>query len=826
MLRIKQDSCDFIQQIGIQYVPLKKVAVEAYINLFAVDVTIKQIFRNNETKPIEAVYCFPIEEQAAVYSFIAQIDERQIVAYLKEKQEAQREYNNALRQGHGAYLLEQDEKSQDNFIINVGALPPGKECHISISYVSELNLVQNGSFIRFCISTTIAPRYNPDEGGISSPAGTTAKYVQKVPYTIEIHCYVTKLNVSRVSSSSHPILIETRQDDFYFIQFAQENTYLDRDIIVDIELENNRSNTIVAVEPGAIMASFTPTEQDCQRTINNAELANEFIFVVDCSGSMENKNKIGLVREAMLLFLKSLPTNCHFNIIRFGSNYCTLFDDITAIYNEENAQKAEQLTKYLKANLGGTELLEPLQWLEKQSPRENRARQIFLLTDGEISNVDQVLDICRSMATSTRIFSFGLGHSPSRSLVKGLARATNGSFVFIPSDTSVDIHVGEQLRKALQPCITNIQVKWNVDIDIMHAPTKLPPIYANDRLMVYGLANDPELVFDHNSSVVLKIDENRLGEAKINSIPQVSNNNMIARLAAKALILELQHSKLTSSTIKNITLSLQSRFKNEQLSLTSAMTVDEKEITKQRIIELSLKYQILSPHTTFVGIEQRINGNNVGMFLREVPIQISTDDQHLFRVFPMSSIPKVNCHMAAPLVAPSSTYRHACGSTSFVTPFDRSSGGNMFDPCVNDIASCCVFPDVSEDFLELDDILSYEQKCDVTEIHPPDEEEPWPTEDQHIVRYLINKQKFDGLWDLNENDIEKLTGKSFANFSQIDNPKVAMLAIVIITLETRYSALSLMWHGVIQKALKRLLELLGHNADQLRSILEMVRQQL
>ncbi|CAF4671164.1 unnamed protein product, partial [Rotaria sp. Silwood2] len=384
----------------------------------------------------------------------------------------------------------------------------------------------------------------------------------------------------------------------------------DRDIVVDVELENNRSNTIVAVEPGAIMASFTPTEQDCQRTINNAELANEFIFVVDCSGSMEDKNKIGLIREAMLLFLKSLPTYFHFNIIRFGSNYCTLFDDITAIYNEENAQKAEQLTKYLKANLGGTELLEPLQWLEKQSPRENRARQIFLLTDGEISNVEQVLDICRSMATSTRIFSFGLGHSPSRSLVKGLARATNGSFVFIPPDTSVDVHVGEQLRKALQPSITNIQIKWNVDIDIMHAPTKPPPVYANDRLIVYGLANDPKFVFDHNSSVILKIDENRLGEAKINCIPQVNNNKMIARLAAKALILELQHSKLASSTIKNITGSLQSRFKNEQLSLTSAMTVDEKEITKQRIIELSLKYQILTPHTTFVGIEQRINGNN------------------------------------------------------------------------------------------------------------------------------------------------------------------------------------------------------------------------
>ncbi|CAM4962625.1 unnamed protein product, partial [Rotaria socialis] len=532
MLRIKRDLSGFSQQVEQQYVPLKQVSVEAYIKSFAADVTIKQIFRNDETKPIEAIYCFPIEEQAAIYSFVARIDEREIVAHLKEKKEAQREYIDALQQGHGAYLLEQDEKSQDNFVINVGALPAGKECHISISYVSELDLVQNGSKIRFVIPTTIAPRYNPDKGGISAPSDTTSKYVQTTQYTVEFHCRVTKANVSRVSSTSHPIKIDLAQEDVYVIEFAQQSTHLDRDILLDIELVNNHSNTIVAVEPGAVMASFTPTEEDCQRAMNNTEMTNEFIFVVDCSGSMEDENKIGLAREAMLLFLKSLPVNCHFNIIRFGSNHRALFNEITAIYNEENSQKAEQLTKQLKADLGGTELLQPLQWLEKHSPRQGRARQIFLLTDGEISNVNEVLDLCRTMATSTRIFSFGLGHSPSRSLVKGLARATNGRFVFIPPNTSVDVHVGEQLQKALQSCITNIKVKWNLATDVTSAPTKMPPVYANDRLIAYALANDPTFVFNHNSSVELHTDENRLGEAKIDCIPQVSNNGTIARLAA------------------------------------------------------------------------------------------------------------------------------------------------------------------------------------------------------------------------------------------------------------------------------------------------------
>jgi Mg-chelatase subunit ChlD len=52
------------------------------------------------------------------------------------------------------------------------------------------------------------------------------------------------------------------------------------------------------------MASFTPTEQDCRAVMNDADLTNEFFFVVDCSGSMRDENKIGLAREAMLLFLK------------------------------------------------------------------------------------------------------------------------------------------------------------------------------------------------------------------------------------------------------------------------------------------------------------------------------------------------------------------------------------------------------------------------------------------------------------------------------------------------------------------------------------------
>jgi hypothetical protein len=68
------------------------------------------------------LFSFPVEENAAIYAFVARIDdEREIIAELKEKKTAQREYTQALAQGHGAYLLEQDEASNDIFIVSVGA---------------------------------------------------------------------------------------------------------------------------------------------------------------------------------------------------------------------------------------------------------------------------------------------------------------------------------------------------------------------------------------------------------------------------------------------------------------------------------------------------------------------------------------------------------------------------------------------------------------------------------------------------------------------------------------------------------------------------------
>jgi len=105
-------------------------------------------------------------------------------------------------------------------------------------------------------------------------------------------------------------------------------------------------------------------------------------------------------------------------------------------------------------------------------------------------------------------------------------------------------------------------------------------------------------------------------------------------------------------------------------------------------------------------------------------------------------------------------------------------------------------------------------------------EDVWPTNNQDIVRYLIDKQKFDGSWDLDSKTIERLTGKPLTAFQQSTNHELFISAIVIIVLETRFASFSSMWHGVVQKSHRYLIDLLGNDTQKFDTVLEEIRKQL
>jgi hypothetical protein len=89
----------------------------------AARVTMTQRYRNREPKPVEAVYVFPLDEQAAVCGFEVIVNGTHFVGDVRTREEAFKRYDDALSEGHGAYLL--DEETPDVFTANVGNIPPG-----------------------------------------------------------------------------------------------------------------------------------------------------------------------------------------------------------------------------------------------------------------------------------------------------------------------------------------------------------------------------------------------------------------------------------------------------------------------------------------------------------------------------------------------------------------------------------------------------------------------------------------------------------------------------------------------------------------------------
>ena len=120
---------------------------------------------------------------------------------------------------------------------------------------------------------------------------------------------------------------------------------------------------------------------------------SEFVFVVDCSGSMSGTNILAAA-DTLITCVKSLPEGCYFNVIAFGSTFRQMFHS-SEKYSKQTLEKAVAFANQLKACLGGTELLSPLRWIFKGSRCNGLPCQVFILTDGGVTNTQAVLHTVR-----------------------------------------------------------------------------------------------------------------------------------------------------------------------------------------------------------------------------------------------------------------------------------------------------------------------------------------------------------------------------------------------------------------------------------------------
>ncbi|XP_077422530.1 von Willebrand factor A domain-containing protein 5A-like isoform X3 [Vanacampus margaritifer] len=477
-------------------VPLKAIEVEVEVKDHVATVTSTLHYDNKEDKAIEAIFVFPLPSHAAVCHFSAKIGQTEIVADVKEKQEAREEYDDALSSGQQAFLLEESDQSPDVFSLRVGSLPPGESASIRLEYVTELAVEADGA-LRFCLPVVLNPRYQPQGSEVCSVQVTSVPASQ-VPYSLTFSARLSSpRQVSKVDSkcSLEPLQYLNKEQTQAVVKLAAEHTF-DRDIELLIYYKDAHQPAVVveagkaSAEPGtlmgdaAVMLSVYP--EFPQEVMSSLATRGEFVFLLDRSGSMQGA-RIDSARVTLLLLLKSLPMGCYFNIYSFGSSFEHIFPN-SMEYSEKTMEKALTIVKEIKANLGGTEILKPLQHIYSQPCIPSQPRQLFVFTDGEVGNTKEVTSLVKKNSSSHRCFSFGIGEGASTALINGLAKEGGGHAQFITGADRMQAKVMQSLQFALQPAVDDISVTWDLPkgVSVTHLSPPLTAIFQGQRSLIYA----------------------------------------------------------------------------------------------------------------------------------------------------------------------------------------------------------------------------------------------------------------------------------------------------------------------------------------------------
>jgi Ca-activated chloride channel family protein len=146
---------------SVDQLPLKDTHVDISVSGVIADVKVRQIYRNEGSRPINASYVFPASTRAAVYSMRMQIGNEIIVAKIKEREQAKQEFEQAKEEGKSASLLEQQRPNV--FSMSLANIMPQEQVEIELRY-TEL-LVPADNVYEVVFPTVVGPRYASPENG-------------------------------------------------------------------------------------------------------------------------------------------------------------------------------------------------------------------------------------------------------------------------------------------------------------------------------------------------------------------------------------------------------------------------------------------------------------------------------------------------------------------------------------------------------------------------------------------------------------------------------------------------------------------------------------
>ena len=242
-----------------------------------------------------------------------------------------------------------------------------------------------------------------------------------------------------------------------------------------------------------------------------------FIFLIDQSGSMEGE-PINLVKEALTLLIQSLPKDSYYQLIGFGSQFNT-YDPTPKKYTKKNIQSTKSFIKTLDAELGGTNIKDPLKSIFSNNYYSSikLPKYVILLTDGEVFDKDEVLNLILQNNSKFYVHSIGLGSSFDKDLIKGVGINGKGSYQYCSKLEDLNKTIIMTLNKCMLSIydfnFTLMNKNLNV-IKIFENPDKCFIQFSN---LIFGFLVKGQI--DKDETINIEIENSEKGKKNMNKIP-------------------------------------------------------------------------------------------------------------------------------------------------------------------------------------------------------------------------------------------------------------------------------------------------------------------
>ena len=471
---------------AVDRLPLKDTRVDVAISGVIADVTVRQVYENHGERPIHARYVFPASTRAAVYGLTMTVGDQRVVARIKQREEAKREFEQAKSDGKSASLLE--ESRPNVFTMNIANVLPGDTISVELKY-TEL-LVPTDGMYEFVYPTVVGPRYSSKR---ESQAAPQDEFVA-APYThqgeaprSEFHLagvVSTGVPIQELMSPSHQLVSRATGTGRAEIALADSDQFSgNRDFILRYRLAGEKISSGLLLYQGAD-ENFFLLMAEPPRAIAREELPpREYIFVLDVSGSM-NGFPLDTGKKLMGELVNVLRPSDTFNVVVFAAGSET-FSPVSVPATRPNLARALRFIG-AKNGGGGTELLSALERAVAIPRQPAVSRSIVLLTDGYIEAESDVFDFVRDQLDEANFFAFGIGSSVNRYLIEGVAHAGLGE-PFIVTAPSEAPEAASRLRRYIDsPVLTGIDVRFAGFDAYDVEPRKIPDLFASRPVVVFG----------------------------------------------------------------------------------------------------------------------------------------------------------------------------------------------------------------------------------------------------------------------------------------------------------------------------------------------------